>query len=148
MSPLFHDPCINKGNADASHEQQLRFGHHQGTGSDDRAGRALPDMERRAGRAAGRWPSRYTLDRLARSAPLTNKGITDMPKPAARLYDETGRWVALDERHSIRKEHTGAAKAQWVFRFCGDFIASHPTRQASVTAALRWEMERVSRMVS
>lgn len=64
-----------------------------------------------------------------------------------RLYDTSGRWVALDERHSIRQEHTGAAKAQWVFRFCGDFITSHQTRQTAIDAALRWEMARVSRML-
>ena len=63
-----------------------------------------------------------------------------------RLYDESGRWVSLDERHAIAKEFCGASKAKWVFRFCGEFISAHDTMRDAKTAALRWEMARATRL--
>jgi hypothetical protein len=34
-----------------------------------------------------------------------------------------------DRRYTLTREHTGAARPQWVARFCGEFLAACPTPQ-------------------
>lgn len=57
-----------------------------------------------------------------------------------------GSWVELDERHSIRREGTGDLRKQWVHRFCGDWVASYPTKTAATREALKWEWARADRL--
>lgn len=67
------------------------------------------------------------------------------------LTPRKGAWefhpdrVQLDNRHTIAREHTGRVEAQWVFRFCGDFISAHPTRRAAKDSAAQWELARIGK---
>lgn len=63
-----------------------------------------------------------------------------------RLYDNAGRWVALDERHRIGQDGTGDPKRTWVFRFCDEFVDAYATKREATAEALKWEMARVSRL--
>lgn len=44
--------------------------------------------------------------------------------------------IHTDGRYSIRQEFTGAAKPQWVVRFCGDFICSVSSKPLAVLRAI------------
>jgi len=43
--------------------------------------------------------------------------------------------MKLDSHYSIRKEFCGFAKAQWVARFCGDWLGSSPKQSTAKTIA-------------
>ena len=53
-----------------------------------------------------------------------------------------GGSVALDGRHRIAREFTGAARPQWVFRCCGDFVSAHANKAEAIAEALKWEALR------
>lgn len=40
-----------------------------------------------------------------------------------------------DPRFTIGKEHTGKASAQYVVRFCGEWVSSHATESAAMMRA-------------
>ena len=44
--------------------------------------------------------------------------------------------IRSDQRWTVTREYTGAAKPQFVIRFCGDWIDSRTTYPAAVTCAV------------